>query len=338
MTLQAQTVGATSTGHVPAEVTPGLVSIVIPFLNERDTLAELARRIGQAVSGLARPFEIVFVDDGSTDGGAEVVAALSRDDPSIRLVRFTRNFGKAAALSAGLGLARGDVVVTMDADLQDDPEEIPRFLEQIEAGHDYVSGWKQKRYDPASKTLPSRIFNRMTSWMFDIEIHDINCGFKAYSRRAAEHLNLYGEMHRFTPALLHAAGFSGTEIAVKHKRREYGVSKYGTMRMIKGFLDMFTVEMMTSYSGRPLHLFAMIGLPLFLLGGLFITYLTILWFLDMGPIGNRPLLLIGILLVVTGTQILSVGFVAELMRASSIGEREKYVIDTITAGGETRRP
>ncbi|RYH11013.1 glycosyltransferase [Tropicimonas sp. IMCC6043] len=329
--------GVTGVAQSDSAVDPALVSIVIPFLNERDTLAELARRIATVFAELGRPFEIVFVDDGSTDDGAEIAAKLSADDPRVRLIRFTRNFGKAAALSAGFGAARGDIVMTMDADLQDDPEEIPRFIEMLEAGNDFVSGWKQKRNDPASKTLPSRIFNRMTSWMFDIEIHDINCGFKAYTRRAAGHLNLYGEMHRFTPALLHAAGYSGTEIVVKHNPREFGVSKYGTMRMIKGFLDMFTVKMMTSYSGRPLHFFAMIGLPLFLLGGLFIAYLTALWFLDMGPIGNRPLLLIGILLVVTGTQIVSVGFVAELMRNSSMREGDKYVVDTITEDGETRR-
>lgn len=313
-----------------------LVSIIVPFLNEQDSLAELNRRISETFAALGRPYEIIFVDDGSTDKGPDIVAALSSEDERVRLVSFTRNFGKAAALSAGIGQARGAVIMTMDADLQDDPAEIPRFLETLEAGHDYVSGWKQKRYDPASKTLPSKVFNRMTSRMFDIEIHDINCGFKAYTRRAAQHLNLYGEMHRFTPAILHAAGYEGTEITVKHNPREHGVSKYGTMRMIKGFLDMFTVKMMTTYSGRPLHFFAMIGLPLFLLGGLFISYLTVLWFLDMGPIGDRPLLLIGILLVVTGTQIVSVGFVAELMRASSIGEREKYVIDSITERGETR--
>lgn len=337
MTPEAQTEGATGVVQSVALPEPALVSVVIPFLNERDTLAELARRITGVFEEMGRPFEIVFVDDGSTDGSAEVAGGLSAGDGRVRLIRFTRNFGKAAALSAGFGQARGEIVMTMDADLQDDPGEIPRFIETLEAGNDYVSGWKQKRNDPASKTLPSRVFNRMTSRMFDIEIHDINCGFKAYTRRAARHLNLYGEMHRFTPALLHAAGYSGTEIVVKHNPREFGQSKYGTMRMIKGFLDMFTVKMMTSYSGRPLHFFAMIGLPLFALGGLFITYLTVLWFLDMGPIGNRPLLLIGILLVVTGTQIVSVGFVAELMRNSSMREGDKYVIDTVTEGGETRR-
>lgn len=336
MTPQPQPVGEPDLTQEVQMADPSLVSIIVPFLNERDTLVTLSEQIAATFAEIGRPFEILYVDDGSTDDGPEIVKQLTSEDPRVRLVQFTRNFGKAAALSAGIAQARGEVIMTMDADLQDDPAEIPRFLETLEDGHDYVSGWKQKRHDPASKTLPSRIFNRMTSRMFDIEIHDINCGFKAYSRRAARHLNLYGEMHRFTPAILHAAGFEGTEIIVNHNPREHGVSKYGTTRMVKGFLDMFTVKMMTTYSGRPLHFFAMIGLPLFFLGGAFIAYLSVLWLLDLGPIGDRPLLLIGILLVVTGTQIVSVGFVAELMRASSIGEREKYVIDSVTEDGATR--
>jgi glycosyltransferase involved in cell wall biosynthesis len=300
-------------------------------------LAELHGQIRETLAPICARHEIIFVDDGSTDGGDALLRALLADDPNLRLIRFTRNFGKAAALSAGLRHARHDVVITMDADLQDDPSEIPRFLAKLAEGNDYVSGWKQRRDDPLSKTLPSHVFNKMTSYLFGIEIHDINCGFKAYSRRAAAHLNLYGEMHRFTPAMLHAAGFSGTEIVVKHHARAFGRSKYGVERLFKGLLDMVTVKMMTRYNARPLHFFAMVGLPIFLLGGAMIAYLSALWLLDMGPIGDRPLLLIGILLVVTGTQLIGIGLLAELVQAVGLQERDKYVIDADEGDAPTER-
>ena len=309
------------------------VSIVVPFLNEAETLEEMHARITVAMGALAPRHEVIFVDDGSDDGGDLVVEALAEADPAVRLIRFTRNFGKAAALSAGMAEARGDVIVTMDADLQDDPKEIPRFLARLEEGYDVVSGWKQMRHDPLGKTLPSKVFNRMTARMFDVDLHDINCGFKAYTRRAARHLNLYGELHRFTPALLHAAGYRVAEIAVEHHPRQHGVSKYGPRRMIKGLLDIATVKLVTRYQSRPLHFFAMLGLPLMLIGLAFISYLSALWMLDMGPIGNRPLLLIGILFVITGTQVLGVGLVAELLQAAGLRERDKYVIDQ-TIGGD----
>lgn len=314
-------------GQKSAVSTMSSVSIVVPFLDESATLETLFSRVRAAMETTGRAWEMIFVDDGSRDGGDLLAADLARANRNVTLIRFTRNFGKASALSAGIALARGDIIVTMDADLQDDPVEIPRFLEKLAEGHDMVSGWKQTRHDPVSKTLPSRIFNRMTAKMFDIELHDINCGFKAYTRRAAKHLNLYGELHRFTPALLHAVGYSCSEIAVQHHAREYGQSKYGMMRMVKGLLDLGTVKLLTRYQSRPLHFFAMIGLPLFLLGTSFIAYLSVLWLLGMGPIGTRPLLFIGILLTVTGTQILGVGLVAELLQASGLKERDKYVID-----------
>lgn len=307
------------------------VSIVVPFLDECATLEALFGRVRDVMETTGRPWEMIFVDDGSRDGGTEIASRLARANRNVTLVRFTRNFGKASALSAGFAQARGDIIVTMDADLQDDPAEIPRFLEILGDGYDVVSGWKQTRHDPIGKTLPSRIFNRMTAKMFDIDLHDINCGFKAYTRRAAKRLNLYGELHRFTPALLHAVGYRCAEIAVQHHAREHGQSKYGMMRMVKGLLDLGTVKLLTRYQSRPLHFFAMIGLPMLLLGTGFIAYLSVLWLLGMGPIGTRPLLFIGILLTVTGTQILGVGLVAELLQASGLKERDKYVIDeTVT--------
>ncbi len=315
------------------------VSIVVPFLNEQETLIQLHRRVAEAMAETGREWEMIFVDDGSTDKSSEIAADIALSHPNVTLLRFTRNFGKASALSAGMAHAQSGIVITMDADLQDDPAEIPRFLEKLDEGYDVVSGWKQIRNDPIGKTLPSRIFNRMTAKMLDVELHDINCGFKAYTRRATRRLNLYGELHRFTPALLHAQGFSYAELPVKHHAREHGHSKYGTMRMVKGLLDLSTVKLITQYQSRPLHFFAMLGLPILLLGLSFITYLTILWFLDLGPIGNRPLLQIGILLTVTGTQILGVGLVAELLQATGLREHDKYVIDkTISQrGGEEQK-
>ncbi|MEX1663676.1 glycosyltransferase family 2 protein [Thioclava sp. 15-R06ZXC-3] len=318
-------------GQKPTVSTATSVSVVVPFLDECATLETLFSRVCDVMGTTGRAWEMIFVDDGSRDGGDVIASELARANRNVTLIRFTRNFGKASALSAGIAQARGDIVVTMDADLQDDPAEIPRFLEKLSEGHDVVSGWKQTRNDPIGKTLPSRIFNRMTASMFDIDLHDINCGFKAYTRRAAKRLNLYGELHRFTPALLHAVGYRCTEITVQHHAREHGQSKYGMMRMVKGLLDLGTVKLLTRYQSRPLHFFAMIGLPLFLLGTSFIAYLSVLWLLGMGPIGTRPLLFIGILLTVTGTQILGVGLVAELLQASGLKESDKYVIDETVA-------
>lgn len=307
------------------------VTVVVPFLNECKSLETLVTRIKKALTETGRDFEILLVDDGSTDGGGEIATQIARSDPVVRTIRFTRNFGKAAALSAGLGNARGDMMITMDADLQDDPSEIPRFLEKIAEGYDVVSGWKKIRHDPLVKRLPSKIFNRMTATLFGVDLHDINCGFKAYSRRAARSLNLYGELHRFTPALLAGEGFKVVEIEVRHHARQFGKSKYGTKRMIKGLLDLITVMLFTRYQARPLHFFAMLGLPLSFLGGLFLVYLVILWFAGLGPIGNRPLLFIGILFVLTGTQLIATGLIAELLQSMNLTERKKYVIDE-TAG------
>ena len=312
------------------------VSIVIPFLNEEDSLVTLHQRIANIMNETDRAWELIFVDDGSSDRGGGIATNIAHMHENVTLVQFTRNFGKASALSAGMAQSKNEIIITMDADLQDDPTEIPRFLAKMSEGYDVVSGWKQKRNDPLSKTLPSRVFNRMTAKMLSVELNDINCGFKAYTRRATKRLNLYGELHRFTPALLHADGFCYAEIPVKHHAREHGSSKYGTTRMIKGLLDLGTVKLITKYQSRPLHFFALLGLPLLLLGMSAIGYLSILWFLGMGPIGTRPLLQIGVLLTVTGVQILGVGLIAELVQATSLREKDKYVIDkTVSRGGGT---
>lgn len=310
---------------------PGIssVSIVVPFLNEARTIQTLFDEIRAVAEQLDVESEIIFVNDGSTDTSGEIAHEIARTNDRVISINFRRNFGKAAALSAGMGQASGDVIITMDADLQDDPKEIPRFLEAIAAGADVVSGWKQVRNDPIDKTLPSRVFNAVTSRAFKIKLHDINCGFKAYRRVTIPYLNLYGELHRFTPALLNAAGFKVAEIGIDHRPREFGKSKYGWSRFVKGLLDLMTVFLLTRYGSRPSHFFALIGLPLLALGGAFIAYLSVFWLLGLGPIGTRPLLQIGILFVVTGVQLLGIGLIAELILASKLKETDKYVTSSI---------
>lgn len=304
----------------------GDVSIVVPFYNEEDSLAELAAEIRQTMTALNTDYEIIFVDDGSTDRGAGVVRKLCASNPQVRLIRFNRNFGKAAALSAGLAHARGQVIITMDGDLQDDPNEIGRMLDEIDNGYDVISGWKKKRLDPLDKTFPSRIFNWLVRVTFQLDLHDINCGFKAYTREAAKSLHLYGELHRFTPALLHGLGFTVKELPVNHRPRRYGSSKYGITRLVKGLFDIVTVFLLTRFNARPLHFFGGIAILLGGVGMLILVYLTIIWFLGMGPIGNRPLLFFGILLFTTAMQFISVGLIAELIQKTQISEESKYII------------
>ncbi len=307
---------------------PLSLSIVVPFFNEEETIETLYERIAAAVAPTGCPYEVIYVNDGSSDFGAMKAQKLVESGYPVSLVNFRTNFGKAAALSAGFRKARGDVVITMDADLQDDPAEIPRFLEQIRQGFDVVSGWKQKRHDPLAKTLPSKLFNAVVGQIFGLRLHDYNCGFKAYRRSVLQHLNLYGELHRFTPALLHSLGFQVCEIAVTHHPREHGKSKYGWSRLIKGMIDLFTVLLSTRFRMRPAHLFAYIGLPIAGAGFIALTYLTFLWLIGAGPIGSRPLLFFGIMAVLFGTQMIATGLIAEVVRASRSQEEDKYLVES----------
>lgn len=307
---------------------PRSVSIVVPFFNEEETLDSLHERISAALAGQDCAFELILVNDGSTDLGPVVAQKLVESRPGVSLINFRTNFGKAAALSAGFRRARGDVVLTMDADLQDDPAEIPRFLAEIDRGADVVSGWKQKRHDPLGKTLPSKLFNAVVGRIFGLRLHDYNCGFKAYRRQVLEHLNLYGELHRFTPALLHSLGFQIAEIAVTHHPRRHGQSKYGWSRLIKGMIDLFTVLLSTRFRMRPAHLFAYIGLPISGAGFAALAYLSVLWLFGAGPIGSRPLLFFGIMAVLFGTQMIATGLIAEVVRASGSQEGDKYLVES----------
>lgn len=309
------------------------VSIVIPFFNEEETLDALCDRIDAVFLRLGRGHQIILVNDGSTDLSAMRAAKLAETRAHVRSINFRTNFGKAAALSAGFRAATGDIVVTMDADLQDDPDEIPRFLQAIDEGYDVVSGWKKRRHDPWHKTLPSKLFNAVVGRVFGLRLHDYNCGFKAYRRSVLENLNLYGELHRFTPALLHSLGYAVTELAVTHHPRRHGQSKYGLSRLLKGMIDLVTVLLTTRFRTRPAHLFAYIGLPIAAVGFLALAYLSVLWLIGAGPIGDRPLLLFGIMCVLFGTQIGMTGFIAEIVCSTRLSEEDKYLVANVIGQG-----
>jgi glycosyltransferase involved in cell wall biosynthesis len=294
---------------------PVALSFVIPFMDEEKTLRVLYERISEAVGPILADgdeFEVVFIDDGSVDGSVTEVERLVSEHSNVRLVELQGNFGKSAALAAGFGLARGRVVFTLDADLQDDPKEIPRFLEKLDEGFDLVSGFKQKRNDPFTKVVPSRVFNWMVRRATGIRLRDVNCGFKAYRRVVLQNVRLYGDLHRFVPVLAHWKRFRVGEIVVEHHARVHGVSKFGGGRFFRGLMDLLTVVFLMKYERRPAHFFGGIG-TLALLSGLGIcVYLAVLK--AMGEsIGHRPLLNLGVLLVVVGVQILATGLIAELM-------------------------
>lgn len=292
------------------------ISFVIPLYNEEATLETLFSRIEDVMSQEDLDnYEVIFVDDGSEDGSWEKIEALKASNSDrIGGLHFRANRGKAAALAAGFEGAKGDIVITMDADLQDDPKEIPAFLAKLEEGYDCVSGWKQLRKDPLGKTLPSRLFNWATRAASGVKLHDFNCGFKAYTKEAAKSLNLYGELHRYIPVLLSAEGFSIAEIPVTHHRRTYGVSKYGWKRLVKGGLDLITVVVLTRYLSRPSHFFGGIGLLSGFTGFLILSWLTIQKMAFGIGIGNRPMFFLGILLLLLGIQLTSTGLLGELIQ------------------------
>jgi dolichol-phosphate mannosyltransferase len=309
-----------------------VISIVIPVYNERDSLQPLHHELREAALKNNLDLEYVFVDDGSTDGSWQQLGELAREHARVRAIRFRRNFGKAAALSAGVRIARGELILTLDADLQDDPAEIPRFLAQMETGLDVVSGWKKKRYDPWHKVLPSRVFNFLVSWLTGVRLHDHNCGMKCYRAEVFREVRLYGELHRFIPVLAHARGFRIGEVIINHRPRKFGRSKYGFRRFVKGFLDLLTVKFLTGFGNRPQHMLGTIGLLAFLLGLGGMTYLSVIWVLTQAlgyqyaPVHTRPLLIYSVAALLLGAQMMSIGFLAELITAYQSREEEAYSI------------
>jgi glycosyltransferase involved in cell wall biosynthesis len=317
------------------------ISAVIPVYNEAESLRTLHSEIDAACArhGL-QLVEIVFIDDGSRDASWDIIRQLAQEDPRVKAIRFRRNFGKAAALMAGFGAATADIIFTLDADLQDDPAEMPRFLAQLDNDAlDVVSGWKQTRHDPWHKVGPSRIFNAMVSTLTGCKLHDHNCGFKAYRRAVLDEVGIYGELHRFVPVLAHARGFKVGEIIVNHRARQFGRSKYGVARFVKGFLDLMTVRFLTRFGQRPLHVFGALGLSLIALGGLGMLALAIAW-LDPAnrPIGNRPLLIYSAAALGLGVQLLSLGVVAELVTAYSLRPEQLYSVSERLGRFDTTPP
>jgi glycosyltransferase involved in cell wall biosynthesis len=302
-----------------------VISVVVPLHNEERSLALLYEELGAALEPLGHEWEAVFVDDGSTDGSFAALTRLHAAHENVRVVRLRRNFGKAAALATGFDHVQGDVVVTIDADLQDDPAEIPRLLAKLDEGFDLVSGWKTRRRDPLRRRIPSRIFNWVTSRVSGLRLHDMNCGLKAYRADVVHGMRLYGELHRFIPVLAHYRGFRITELPVNHRPREHGRSRYGVERYVRGFLDFLTVSFIGRYRHRPLHLFGGLGLVLGTIGIGVLVYLTVLKALGHA-IGERPLLTLGVLLVVVGLQFFSLGLISEMLTSQheeSVGGREQ---------------
>lgn len=289
-----------------------LLSIVIPLYNEAESLPHLKAALDEVLKREKLEAELVFVDDGSRDGSGEIIADFAREDERVRHLGFRVNRGKSAALSVGFQAARGKYVVSMDADLQDDPNEIPNLLDHLREGYDVVSGWKRKRQDPPSKTIPSKIFNKVARLTSGIPLHDFNCGLKIYRREVLSTISLYGELHRFIPILAHGQGWRVGELAVRHHPRRWGSTKFGLSRFLFGFLDLLTVLFLTRFTARPMHLFGSVGLLCLLVGFSILTFLSIQWFFGV-PIGTRPLFFAGILLMILGVQFFSTGLIGELI-------------------------
>ncbi len=317
------------------------ISAVIPVYNEEESLVRLHEELSGVAAEHDYNLEIIFVDDGSQDGTWAVIESLAASDNRVQGIRFRRNFGKAAALRAGFQAVQGDIVFTLDGDLQDDPAEIPRFLEAIDGGLDVVSGWKKVRHDPWHKVGPSRIFNWLVSRVTGVRLHDHNCGFKAYRRPLLSEIRLYGEMHRFIPVLASAKGWKAGEVVVNHRKREYGKSKYGVLRMVKGFLDLLTVSFLTGFGQRPQHFLGTLGLVAFAAGGIGLSVLTGCWVFTRSVAGYEPLHLheravfyFSIVSLLLGAQVMSVGVLAEMITAQRNRDEAFYSISQKTAGGD----
>jgi glycosyltransferase involved in cell wall biosynthesis len=310
-----------------------MLSIVVPLLNESESLQQLLEEILLVAEGNELSLEVIFVDDGSTDDSWSLIEEFSDAHDEVSGIRFRRNFGKAAALTAGMKAACGDLIMMMDADLQDDPAEIPKFLDRLGEGFDVVNGWKQRRLDPWHKVYPSKVFNWMIGKLTGLRLHDHNCGLKLFRKEVAQELNIYGELHRFIPVIAYSRGFKVTEIPVNHRPREHGHSKYGIRRFLRGFLDLFTVKFLIGFGQRPSHMLGAVGLFFFGLGGLGLAWLTFIWvlmnvfgFLTPEPIGTRPLLAYSIAFTLLGAQAISLGLISELIVSNTMKGEETYSI------------
>lgn len=295
----------------------GSVSVVVPVFNERESIGPLIDELLPVLASLEMPTEVVLVDDGSTDGTRAILEVLVEHHPSVRAVFLRRNFGKGAALMAGFREATSEVIVTIDGDLQDDPAEIPRLIAGIDEGADLVSGWKAERRDPWSKRAASKVFNAVTARVSGLALRDLNCGFKAYRREVVESLALTGDLYRYIPVLAATEGFKVQEVAVNHRPRRFGKSKYGLERYVRGLLDLVTIVFIGRFRNRPMHLFGGLGLLFALAGTAISAYMAVLRFMGQA-IGTRPLLLLGVLLIVVGVQLVTIGLLSEMMQRNHL--------------------
>lgn len=312
------------------------VSIVVPLYNESQSLEALMQSINAVFEKINVSYTVLFIDDGSTDNSFEICKQLYDQYPGrVQVYRFSRNFGKSAALRAGIAKAEGDVIVTMDADLQDDPEAIPAMLEKLEQGWDVVSGWKKKRHDPLSKTFPSKVWNFLTSTISGLHLHDFNCGFKAYRIAAAKSLDIYGERHRYLPALAHWEGFKVTEIPVPHHPRQFGKSKYGIGRIFNGIFDLITILFLKKYLTNPLHFFGLLGMFFCLAGSTVLAYFGVQWLIT-GQMRVRPLVFLSMGAIIVGIQFFSIGLIGEMITHAQ--HKDSYLIkDSFTTKGSTQK-
>ncbi len=322
------------------------LSVVVPVFNEQESLIQLIDELKAGIGCSVASFEIILVDDGSTDDSWRLIMELSQaasavNAPDSRVpvsgIRLRRNFGKAAALTAGMKIATGELILMLDADLQDDPAEFPELLKQIKAGYDVVNGWKERRLDPWHKVYPSKVFNWMVGAMSGLKLHDHNCGLKLFRSEVAREIRIYGELHRFIPVLAHARGFKVAEVAVNHRPRQHGHSKYGVRRFLRGLLDLLTVTFLTGFGRSPLHAMGSVGLGFFTLGMLGLGYLSLIWIANQTgmiagpkPIGNRPLLAYSIAASLLGGQALSLGLLAELIVANTTRHSDSYSVRETT--------
>lgn len=306
-----------------------MISVVIPLYNEEESLKELSFGLEKVFDFLKCNYEVIFIDDGSTDNSFARIKDINRKNQKFHCIKLRRNYGKSAALAKGFKAAKGNIVITMDADLQDDPEEIPDLIKVLNSGFDLVSGWKKIRYDPFIKKHTSKFFNYFTSKLSGIKLHDFNCGLKAYKKEVVKSLNIYGEMHRYIPAIAHLSGFKVTEKTVKHHARKYGVTKFGASRFVNGFLDLLTVVFTNKYMKRPLHFFGSIGMISSFAGFIISLYLIILKFFEGKPLSDRPLFLIGIFLIIVGVQFMSLGLIAEMITKTNIKDDDVLVEITL---------
>jgi len=304
-----------------------LISIVIPVYNEEENIQPLHEELKTVLDSFSGEYEIIFVDDGSTDKSYEILRKLAEFHNKTRVIKLRRNYGQTAALLAGFNSSRGETVVSLDADLQNDPKDIPDLLEKMEEGWDVVCGWRRERNDPISKRIPSKISNWLARRIIDIKVHDLGCTLRAYRRNALENLELYGELHRYLPVLISLQGFNITEVKVNHREREHGKTKYGVSRIITGFLDLMLVKFLLSYSGRPMLVFGGLGLISMLLGMVFGIYLVIQKYVYGVAIGNKPLLMLAVLLIVFGFQFISTGLIADMIKRTHFTAKQVYEIE-----------